>query len=110
MRVKSSRSGDKMTSYAWVQNESPFEIELTRCTVLGQSQPMNYRLGVGQGREVKVYEGSVGKQEHGDAHIDYKISSNGDYFQQEFHVELDRQSDGTYLLEEFHRDEHVRDT
>lgn len=110
-RVKTSRNGSKMTSYAWVQNESPYAVVLKKFYVMGQGEPMNYQLQSKQGREVRVYNGEIA---HGDrereAHLDFHIADNGDYFQQEFDVEFDRQSDGTYLIEEFHPEEHVRDT
>lgn len=110
-RVKTSRNGDKMTTYAWVQNESPYAVVLKKFYVMGQGETMNYQLQSGRGREVCVYNGVIAHHdgEH-DAHLDLHIEQNGDYFQQEFHVEFDRQSDGTYLIEEFHPEEHVRDT
>ena len=110
-RVKTSRNGDKMTSYSWVQNNSPYAVVLKKFYVMGQGVAMNYVLTPGQGREVKVYDGRIATSEH-DAHayLDIMIEQNGDYFQQEFHVEFDRQADGAYLIEEFHPEAHVRDT
>ena len=110
-RVKTSRNGDKMTSYAWIQNDSPYVLTLKKFYVLGQGVPMNYQLGSRQGREVKVYDGRVATSDReAHAYMDVMIQQNGDYFQQEFHTEFDRQSDGSYLIEEFHPEEHMRDT
>lgn len=109
-RIKSSRSGDRMQSYGWIQNNATFDIEVTKVHVMGRGMAMGLRLGPGQGREMKLYDGHVGTHDHDHAYVDFKISSNGDYFQQAFDVELDRQSDGAYLLEEFHPEGHVRDT
>lgn len=110
-RVKTSRSGNRMTSYAWVQNDSPYAVTLKKFYVMGQGSSMNYQLNPGQSREVQVYSGRIATSEHeADAYLDIMIAQNGDYFQQEFHVEFDRQGDGMYLIEEFHPEDHVRDT
>ncbi len=108
-RVKTTRNGDKMVSYAWVQNNSPFAVEVTKFYVMGQGVNTNCLLSPNQGREVKIYDGGVAhndKEVH--AYLDCKIAQNGDYFRQEFFVEFDRQSDGNYLIEELHIEE-VRD-
>ena len=111
MRVKTSRNGDSMTSYAWVQNESPYAIVLKKMYVMGQGESMSYQLRPGQGREVRVYDGQIASHDgERNAHLDFHIEQNGDYFQQEFNVEFDRQADGKYLIEEFHPEAHVRDT
>ena len=111
MRVKTSRNGDSMTSYAWVQNESPYAIVLKKMYVMGQGESMSYQLRPGQGREVQVYDGQIASHDgERNAHLDFHIEQNGDYFQQEFNVEFDRQADGKYLIEEFHPEAHVRDT
>lgn len=80
-------------------------------TIMGQGLSMNYRLAAGQGREVKLYDGPVAQHDkQHQAHLDFKIVQNGDYFQQEFFVEFDPQADGMYLIEELHPEHHVRDT
>lgn len=105
-RVKTSRNGNKMVSYAWVQNNSAFAVEVTRFYVGGQSAGMNYLLSASQGKEVKIYDGAVkdNDKDH-DAYLDCKITQNGDYFRQHFHVEYNRESDGGYVIEELHSEE-----
>ena len=109
-KVQAARNGGRMQAYAWIQNDSQLELEITHITTMGQKYTVNQRLSTGQGRQVKVYDGPIGSKEHEEAYVDYKIIQNGDYFQQEFMVELHRQGDGMYLLEEFHREEYTRDT
>lgn len=102
-RVKTSRNGSKMVSYAWVQNNSLFAVEVTKFYVGGQSINLNCLLGANQGRQVKIYDGTVkDNNKDSDAYLDCKIAQNGDYFRQNFYVEYHRESDGGYLVEELH--------
>lgn len=109
-RISTRRNGDTMVSHGWVQNNSPLAVELRSLAAMGRTSPMNYHLDSGKGRQVQLYSGPVAQHErdHDDAHIDFRIVQNGDYFRQEFHVEFDRQSDGKFLIEEFHAED-VRD-
>lgn len=109
-RLTTRRNGSTMQTYIWIQNDAPFAIELRSFRIMGRTLSMGYQLAPGRGQEVQIYSGPIAKDEgENDAHADYRIVQNGDYFQQEFHVEFDRQSDGTFLIEELHPDEHVRD-
>lgn len=111
--LKTSRNGDRMETYAYIRNSSPYEIEARSVSLMGQRNPLRVVVAAGgmSKSQVKLYSGPIARDDNNsDAHLDLLITSNGDYFQQEFDVEFDRQSDGTYLIEELHADNHVRDT
>ena len=111
--LKTSRNGDRMEVYAYIRNESPFEIEVRRVRLMNQTSPLRVVISAGgtSRNQVKIYSGKIPYDDNeNDAHLDFCITSNGDYFQQEFDVEFDRQSDGAYLIEELHAEDHVRDT
>ena len=109
-RLTTRRNGSSMQTYVWIQNDAPFAIELRSFRIMGRASSMGYQLAPSRGQEVLIYSGPIAKDEsEHDAHAEYRIVQNGDYFQQEFHVEFDRQSDGTFLIEELHPEEHVRD-
>lgn len=111
--LKTSRNGDRMETYAYLRNESPFEIEARSIRLMNQTSPLRVVIPAGRTsrNQVKIYSGKIAYDDNeNDAHLDFFIKSNGDYFQQEFDVEFDRQSDGAYLIEELHAEDHVRDT
>lgn len=109
-RLTTRRNGSTMQTYAWIQNDAPFAIELRSFRIMGRTSSMGYQLALGHGQEVQIYNGPIAKDEsENDAYVEYRVVQNGDYFQQEFHVEFDRQSDGAFLIEELHPEEHVRD-
>lgn len=108
-KLKTTRNGDKMVSYGWVQNNSPFAVEVTKLYIMGRGLAAGTQLGAGQGHDMKLYDGPVASSDReSHAYLDCKIVQNGDYFRQEFFVEYDRQSDGKFLAEELHVEE-VRD-
>lgn len=110
-RVKTTQSGAKMQTYGWIQNDSPFAIEVTGGSVAGQRLAVRQQLEAGRGKEVKLYDGAtMTNNRYDDALIDFRIVQNGDYFQQKFHIEYEYQHDGSYLIEELHAEAYTRDT
>lgn len=111
--LKTSRNGARMETYAFIRNDSPYEIEARGIRLMGQNTPLRVSVpSSGTSRsQVKIYSGNIAHNDaENDAHLDFLITSNGDYFQQKFDVEFDRQSDNTYLIEELHAEDYVRDT
>jgi len=109
-KFKSSVNGPKDTTWAWVRNNSPFEIEVVKIEALGQHQDIHRRLRPNEEHEVKVYDGRVITHDHDHhAKMYVKIHENDDLFLAEYDIEYNRESNGTYTLEEFERSYEPRD-
>jgi len=107
---KSHRDGTRVKTWAWVANNSPFDVEIVKVNLLRQQQDIHRRLRPGEGHEVVVYAGSPLASDHDhQARAYYKIQRNDDYFLAEYSIEYNRESDGTYSIEEFHRTYQPRD-
>jgi hypothetical protein len=109
-KFKSNVNGPKDTTWAWVKNNSPFEIEIVKIEALGQHQDIRRRLRPNEEHEVKIYDGQVITHDHDHhAKMYVKIHENDDLFLTEYEVEYNRESNGTYTLEEFHHTYQPRD-
>ena len=104
-RFKSNHNGSKLTTWAWVKNTSPFEVEIVRVEAVGGHQEIRRRLKPNEEHEVKVYDGSaIVHDNNHQARLYYKIHENDDLFMADYTIEFNRESDGTFTLEEFHPD------
>lgn len=109
-RLKTTRSGDQMTSELWIQNESDETIRIDSVEVAGQRQVFNRQLGPHGGYQFVIYRGPVQRDESRHrAVIIYRLVRSDDLFEEEYFVEYNRESDGMYTLEEFHTDGPTRD-
>lgn len=90
-RVECHPSSDMKKLELWVDlyNESPFDVEVRRFEIFGQSTDPGKFLKPGQKYEVRVYRGDTPRTDDRDrASIQYKIVGNGDYFQTDHLVEF----------------------
>lgn len=109
-RFKSYINGSKVTTWAWVTNNSSFEVEVEKLELLGYHNHIRRRFRAGEEREIKIYEGAVIAHDHDHhAHLYFTIHENDDLFVEEYEIEYNRESDGTYTLEEFHKTNQTRD-
>lgn len=73
----------------WVRltNTSPFEVEVVDVKILGRTHGLNRYLKPGESHDCCVYQGPVPTSDaEGIAKIDYRICSNGDYFESDHGV------------------------
>jgi phage terminase large subunit len=107
---KSHSNGSKVTSWAWVENLSEFEVELEKIELLSYHAHIGRRLKPHEGHEVMVYDGVTIQHDH-DHHVRvyFTIHENDDLFLAEYTIEFNRESNGMFTLEEFHREHQARD-
>lgn len=107
---KSHLNGDHMEVTAWLTNESEFEVELDRITLLDARTVIGRRLRPHEGHEATLYRGPQPTSDHNHkASLTYKIVQNGDYFSADFMVEYNRESNGAFTVEEFHSEHIIHD-
>jgi len=101
--LKSHLDGPRIKTWAWVMNESPFDVEVVKIALLGQQQDIHRILRPGEGHEVAVYAGPAIASDHDHrARVYCVIHQNADSFLAEYTIEYTRGSNGTYLIEELH--------
>lgn len=107
---KSHLNGAHMEVTAWLTNESEFEVELSKMTILDVRTVIGRRLHAHEGHEVTLYRGVEPSSDHAHkAQLYYKIVENGDNFCADYMVEYNRESNGMFTIEELHADHIVHD-
>ena len=108
--LRSQRQGEQMSVRAWVTNNSDQQIRIDTSYLLGQKRQHNRELRPNESRELQLYQGLVARNENEhQARIDYRLTANGDVFQNTYHIEYNLESDGARTVEELHDDGPVRD-
>lgn len=99
----------KLELWATLHNTSDFAVEITRIELLGQSIDPDRHLKPGEKYKLRVYRGDTPKTDaYSRAKLAYKISANGDYFEQQFFVDYDY-DDERYVPKSIESDRSVRD-
>ena len=99
----------KLELWATLHNTSDFDVEITRIELLGQSIDPDRHLKPGEKYKLRVYRGDTPKTDaYSRAKLAYKISANGDYFEQQFFVDYDY-DDERYVPKSIESDRSVRD-
>lgn len=104
-------SSDKANLELWgtLHNTSSLEVEVIRVELLGQTGNPGRYLKPGEKFEIRLYRGNTPKSDtYSRAKLSYKISENGDYFEQQFFVDYDF-DDGYYVPKSIESDHDVRD-
>ena len=105
-RLEPHLSGDMRQVEVWatLHNASEFEVEVTQAYLFGLATPLGRYLKPGGRHEVPVYRGVVHRDDADDkGYLQYKICSNGDYFQLDHRVRYRYERTGEhefYLPEE----------
>lgn len=105
-----NRNGSRVTTTAWINNDSDERIRINEVSAAGQRQLLNYDLEPRTGRELKVYDGPLMTDDsRHDGRIRYQLLRSNDLFEALYRLEFYRESDGAYMLEDFHQTGPVRD-
>lgn len=114
VRVKSDLSSDSkhLEIWAFVKNQSIFDVEVTRINCLGQSASGCF-LKVGDSRELRIFSGNTPTSEaYHDANVQFKVIGSGDYFQANHYVQYhyeQTEHGNFYIPDEFKFTRPVRD-
>lgn len=107
--VKPQVSGSTLEVWATIQNDSDSVIFLDKMHFLMQKVELDREIKPGEAHQQRIYRGPVlTDKPSDDADIQYRIQSNGDYFQARFMVEFYYQNQ-QYMPEDFHLEHPIRD-
>lgn len=90
--VEPHLSSDMKQLELWItiQNDSPYDIEITKIDLLKQATDPDRFLKPNGSHEVRVYRGPTPQtRAYTKAFIELKISGTGDYFRQEYMIDYD---------------------
>lgn len=90
--VESHPSSDMSQLELWItlQNDSPYDIEITKVELLRQNTDPDRHLRAGESYEIRVYRGQTPRTNaETKAFIELKINETGDYFRQQYMIEYD---------------------